>query len=202
VKFPWQRSTTPETSGSDALGAPADPQHPAGKGRPTPTRKEAEAARKQSLRVPSDPKEAKKAARARAAEQRSVEREALMRGDERALPARDAGPVKKYVRNFIDGRFTLGELFLPVALAVLVLGFVPNSSVKFAVTLAWMVLTVLIIVDTTLLMMRLNRQLKAQWPDPADRKGTSLYAVMRVLQFRRLRLPPPAITRRGQPIVR
>lgn len=201
MKFPWQRSSAPETTAETATTA-AESTATSGKGRPTPSRREAEAARKQSLRVPSDPKEAKRAARARAAEQRAVEREALMRGDERALPARDAGPVKKYVRDFIDGRFTMGELFLPLALAVLVLGFIPFSTVKFAVTLTWMVATVLIIVDTTLLIMRLNRQLKARWPDPADRKGAKLYAVMRVLQFRRLRLPPPAITRRGVPIER
>ena len=34
----------------------------AGKGRPTPSRKEAEAARKQALKVPKDPKDARKAA--------------------------------------------------------------------------------------------------------------------------------------------
>lgn len=200
MKFPWQRSSAPETTAEAATTTESGAT--TGKGRPTPSRREAEAARKQSLRVPSDPKEAKRAARARAAEQRAAEREALVRGDERALPARDAGPVKKYVRDYIDGRFTMGEFFLPLALAVLILGFIPYSTVKFAVTLTWMVVTLLIIVDTTLLMTRLNRQLKAQWPDPADRKGASLYGVMRVLQFRRLRLPPPAITRRGLPIER
>ena len=54
-----------------------------GKGRPTPSRKEAEAARKQSLRVPKDPKAAKKAARERDREARSQQRAALMAGDER-----------------------------------------------------------------------------------------------------------------------
>ena len=46
--------TAPEVSGDPSTG----------KGRPTPSRKEAEAARKQSLRLPKDPKAAKKAAAA------------------------------------------------------------------------------------------------------------------------------------------
>lgn len=172
----------------------------AGKGRPTPTRKEAEQARKQALRVPKDAKAAKRAAKTRAAEERSEQRAALLAGDERALPPRDAGPVKKFVRDYIDGRFAAAELFLPLALIVLVSAFVPNSSIKAVVTMLWMVVTVVIILDTTLLTWRLNRELKRRWPDPADRKGASLYAVMRLLQFRRLRLPPPAVRRGGAPV--
>ncbi len=123
-----------------------------------------------------------------------------MAGDERALPPRDAGPVRQYVRDYIDGRFAAAELFLPLALVVLVFGFVPNSNLKALVTLVWMAVTVMIIIDTTLLTWRMNRQLKERWPDPADRKGASLYGVMRVLQFRRLRLPPPQVRRGGRPV--
>jgi len=83
---------------------------------------------------------------------------------------------------------------------VLVFGFVPNSNLKALVTLVWMAVTVMIIIDTTLLTWRMNRQLKERWPDPADRKGASLYGVMRVLQFRRLRLPPPQVRRGGRPV--
>ncbi len=192
MKFPWQRSSTDEATGASAALSSAEGA--VGKGRPTPTRKEAEAARKHALRVPNDPKKAKKAARARAAEERTEQRAALMAGDERALPPRDAGPVRRYVRDYIDGRFAAAELFLPLALVVLVFGFVPNSNLKALVTMVWMAVTVLIIIDTTLLTWRMNRQLKERWPDPADRKGASLYGVMRVLQFRRLRLPPPQVS--------
>ena len=51
--------TTAETT--DAAGRDAT----APKGRPTPSRKEAEAARKQAIRVPRDPKAAKAAEQAR-----------------------------------------------------------------------------------------------------------------------------------------
>ncbi len=190
--------------GGDAAATPttaADAEdRAAGKGRPTPSRKEAEAARKQTLRISSDPKEAKRQAKARAAEERQVARAGLMAGDERYLPARDQGPVRGFVRDFIDSRWAAAELFLPLALIVLLVGFLPFPGIAGYVSMAWMALTLFIIVDTTLLMFRMNRELKRRWPAPSERKGTTLYAVMRVLQLRRLRLPPPRVRPGGKPV--
>jgi hypothetical protein len=180
--------------------AEADEAHHSGKGRPTPTRKEAEAQRKQSLKVPSDPKAAKKAARARAAQEREVARAGLMSGDERYLPARDQGPVRAYVRDFIDGRWAAAELFLPLALVVLIVGFLPVPNIQGYVSTAWLFMTLFIVVDTTLLMFRLSRQLTQRWPVKAERKGAIFYAVMRVLQLRRLRLPKPKVRPGGKPV--
>lgn len=172
----------------------------AGKGRPTPTRKEAEAQRKQTLRVPSDPKEAKRAARARAAEERQVARAALLAGDEKHLPARDQGPVKSFIRDFIDSRWAAAEFFLPMALVVLVVGFLPVSGIQGPVSMLWMLLTLFMIVDTSLILFRLSSELKRRWPSPAERKGATLYGLMRVLQLRRLRLPPPRVRAGGKPV--
>lgn len=181
--------------------APVEPPAPgAGKGRPTPTRKEAEAARKNTLKVPSDPKEARKAAKARAAAERAVSREALVSGDEKHLPARDAGPVKAYVRDFVDSRWCAAELFLPTAVVVLVIGFIRQPQLQMWISYAWMVVTMFILVDTALLVSRLRGQLKERWPNEADRKGATLYALMRVLQIRRLRLPPPRVRAGGKPV--
>ena len=199
MKFP-SRKSSPEPA------AQAPPPEPAiGKGHPTPSRKEAEAQRKQTLKVPSDPKAAKKAARARAAEERNANRAALLAGDERALPPRDAGPVRKFARDFVDGRFAAAELFMPMAILVLVAGFLPWQSwglpqAQGYVSLMWMAMTLFIVVDTTVLLLRMNAKVKEQWPEKADRKGVTFYALMRVLQLRRLRLPPPRIRRNGQPV--
>lgn len=193
MKF-LSRSTPP-----DPQPTVEDETQAVGKGRPTPSRKEAEARRKQTLKVPSDPKAAKKAARARAAEEREVARAGLMAGDERYLPARDQGPVRGFVRDYIDGRWAAAELFLPLALIVLVVGFLPVANIQGYVSAAWMFLTVFIIVDTSLLMFRLNRELARRWPAKAERKGATFYAVMRVLQLRRLRLPPPRVRPGGKP---
>lgn len=181
--------TTPENVDSTATG----------KGRPTPSRKEAEAARKQSLKLPKDPKAARKAARERDRDARAQQRAALMAGDERALPARDQGPVKRYVRDFVDSRFTIAEYFIFVALGVLVLGFVPNPVVQLAVSISWMALIALVAFDEIFLLVRLNMALRKRFPDKAERKGALWYAGLRTLQLRRFRLPPPRVRRGDTP---
>lgn len=185
---------------ADAPPQPQVPVTPTGKGRPTPSRKEAEAQRKKTLKVPTDPKEAKKAAKARAAEERSAARAALLAGDESGLPARDAGEVKRFVRDYIDGRWAAAEMFLPLALIVLVLGFLRLPDIQRIVSSVWLVLILVMIVDTTLLMWRMDRELTRRWPERADRKGAVFYGLMRVLQLRRLRLPPPRIRPGGRPV--
>ena len=176
---------------------PVDPS--TGKGRPTPSRKEAEAARKQSLRLPKDPKAAKKAAHERDREARAQQRAALMAGDERALPARDQGPVKRYVRDFVDSRFTFAEYFIFVALVVLVAGFIPNPVVQLGVSITWMALIALVAFDEIFLLVRLNSALRKRFPDKAERKGALWYAGLRTLQLRRFRLPPPRVRRGATP---
>lgn len=195
--FRRSEPTEPATSSPDP-SAPADPRAP--KGRPTPSRKEAEAARKQALKgVPSDPKEARRQAREQDRADRAAARAALMSGDGKNLPARDAGPVRQYVRDFVDSRWTTAEYFIFIALGVLILGFVRNATLQFWVSMLWFAFTAVIILDTAYLLWRLSSELKQRWPDRADRKGTTFYALLRCLQLRKLRLPPPRI-KRGQPV--
>jgi hypothetical protein len=193
---------------ASAEPAPVEPEATptVGKGHPTPSRKEAEAQRKQTLKVSSDPKAAKKEAKERAAQERAASRAALMAGDESALPPRDSGPVKRFVRDFIDSRWAAAELFMPLAILVLVVGFLPWRSwglvnAQGYVSMLWLVLTLFILVDTTVLLMRMKREIKKQWPSAAERKGATFYGLMRVLQIRRLRLPPPRLRRGGKPVV-
>jgi hypothetical protein len=179
--------------------SPEDSAATTGKGRPTPSRREAEAARKSQLKIPSDPKEAKKAARERDRDDRAKARAAMMAGDERFLPARDKGPAKAFTRDFVDARFTLAEYFIFFAIGVLVLGFIRNTTIQSFVTIAFFSLTALIIVDTVVLLIQLNSRAKKLFPESSDRKGITLYAVIRSLQLRRLRLPPPRVKRGGAP---
>ena len=191
---------------TEPAAADPEPTPTAGKGHPTPSRKEAEARRKHTLKVSSDPKAAKKEAKARAAQERQASRAALLAGDESALPPRDSGPVKRFVRDFIDSRWAAAELFMPLALMVLVVGFLPWRSwglvnAQGYVSMLWLILTLFILVDTTVLLMRMSRELKKQWPSAAERKGATFYGLMRVLQIRRLRLPPPRLRRGGKPVL-
>lgn len=189
----------------DAQPAPA-PQSPestspaGGKGRPTPTRREAEEARRQALKGPSDPKARRKLEREQARVERSAAREALVAGDERALPARDAGPVRRYVRDFIDGRWTLAEFFIPIAVVVLIVGLFRNPNIQVIVSYIWFLMLLLLIVDMTILLLRLRKKLAVEFPDAAERKGALFYGGMRALQIRRLRLPPPKVKAGGKPV--
>ncbi len=183
--------------------AAANPQK---KGRPTPKRKEAEAARKAALKSgvssAGSKKEARKQQREYMREQRIKQREAMMRGDERFLPARDQGAAKKMVRDFVDSRRTVAEFFIPAAVVILVMGMLPNVEIKTVVTFAWLLMIVLVVVDTGFLLFKMNKELAKKFPAKADRKGVNFYAVMRVLQIRRLRLPPPRFKAGGRPIDR
>lgn len=165
------------------------------KGRPTPSRKEAEAARKQALKIPKDPKAAKKAARERDKAARAEARAGMMAGDERYLPNRDRGPVRAYVRDFVDSRYTLAEFFIFVAIGVIVLGFVKNPTIQFWVTGIFFVFVAAIVLDTAILLFQLTVRLRKLWPEKAERKGTLFYATLRSLQLRRLRTPPPRVKR-------
>ena len=178
-----------------------DPRAP--KGRATPSRKEAEAARKQGLRASArGSKGGKKAGREAEREARARQRAGMMMGDERYMPARDRGANRRFVRDFVDARITVAEYFIFIAIAVLLLGFIQNPALQSFVSLAFFAVTALIIIDTAILLIQLNLRAKKQFPEKSDRRGLLLYAVMRALQLRRLRLPPPMVTRGGKPIKR
>src|SRR3954469_21934818 len=98
------------------LSAVDETPAPAGKGRPTPKRSDARKRRR--LATPTNRKEAAKLRRERLREQRSMQRQALQTGDERHLPARDAGPAKKLARDYVDGRFTMGQVFFGMIILV------------------------------------------------------------------------------------
>jgi Protein of unknown function (DUF3043) len=166
-----------------------------GKGRPTPTRKEAEAARIARARSVADPKAAKKQERARLREQQAKARAGMLAGDDRYLPQRDQGPVRLFARSWVDGRLSAGELFLPSAIAVILLGLIPNAALRNLTVNAWLVITLLVVVDTAFLGFRLRTTLKRKWPEPSERKGAVTYGVLRSLQMRGLRVPKPSVKR-------
>jgi hypothetical protein len=166
----------------------------AGKGVPTPSRAEQEAARKRPL-VPNDRKEAAKAAKAKEAEARERARLGLAAGDERYLPMRDRGPQKKFVRDYVDARFSIGEILIPVMFAVIILTFIPSAQVQAIGILALWSFFLIAIVDVIILGQLLTRKLRAKYGDGAER--VRWYAAMRALQLRMLRLPKPQV-KRGQ----
>src|SRR3954451_19336916 len=107
--------------------AGTDPDRPVGKGRATPKRSDARKQRRSA--TPANRKEAAALRRTKMREQRQLQRQALVTGDERHLPARDAGPGRAYARDYVDSRFTLGQIFFGMIFVVLALTFVRNRAV-------------------------------------------------------------------------
>jgi hypothetical protein len=189
-------------SPSSPPDAPAEqPAAPAGsgssgKGRSTPTRREREAARRRPL-VPNDRKEAVKQERARAATVRERARVGLANGEERYLPVRDRGPQRRYVRDYVDARFSIGEIFIPIMFLFIFITFIQIEDVQLIGMLALYAFVLVGVADVVILGFTLRRKLGAKVGADNVERGLRWYAAMRALQLRPLRLPKPQV-KRGQ----
>ncbi|MEV7685170.1 DUF3043 domain-containing protein [Streptomyces bungoensis] len=175
---------------------PRDPQAP--KGRPTPKRSEAQSQRRSVAQTPTNRKDAAKRQREERRQALERQRQALASGDERYLPARDKGPVRRYARDWVDGRFNVAEFFLPLAVVILVLSVVRVPAIQNIALLLWLVVIVLIVLDGAVSGFRLKKRLNERFPDQ-NKRGAVAYALMRSLQVRRLRLPKPQVKRGERP---
>jgi Protein of unknown function (DUF3043) len=184
------------TAGHSAGGDDATVVREGSKGHPTPKRREVERGRRRSLNAPRDRKTAYREARERQRDSRGKQMQALKAGDERALPARDRGPVRKYARDLVDSRRSVAEFFLPLALVILVLSFLGTEKMKLFGSSLWLALVVLIVLDSAVLGYKLRRGLERSLPD-VPRRGVMVYALTRSMQIRRFRLPPPRNKGRG-----
>jgi len=167
------------------------------KGRPTPKRKEAEAARRVSSIAPASTKAEKARAKDAAKSARIAQRAAYLRGDESALPFRDKGPVKKHVRNYVDSRRSIGEYFLPVIFVVLFLTLIPSKIFQLGSIAVMYTVLLVSVVDGFLLTRKLKREVSAKFPG-AELKGIGMYGWLRSTQMRRMRTPKPSI-KAGEP---
>jgi Protein of unknown function (DUF3043) len=164
------------------------PSKEGGKGRPTPSRKEAEAARMARVRTQGSRKQQSAAARGARFESSQKMREAMKTGDERYLPARDRGPLRRFTRDFVDSKFTIAELILPLLVVSMLLGWSGSSRLAWFSN-AFLTLMLLAVVANLLwLRVGLHRQLKRRFPDTSH-KGLTYYAVVRAVQLRFLRMP-------------
>src|SRR5947209_10364123 len=133
-----------------------------GKGRATPSRREAEQARRKPL-VPTDRKAAAKASRSKIAEERAKARAGMAAGDERYLMARDRGPQRRYARDAIDARWTLGELLFPLAAVLLIVTFVVPTQIEFVLFPLLYVFVGIMVLDAWIRSRRIRRELAAKF---------------------------------------
>jgi hypothetical protein len=184
----FRRSKTdysPASATSTTSGAPVQ----LGKGRPTPSRREAEAAARARARASASPGSTGKGTREQRASAARAAREGIKNGDDRYLRPRDHGPVRRFVRDFVDARLSMAELAVPGFILSFLVSAVGSQAVGSGLLNA---LLLVIVVDSVLLRFRLRRELKRRFPD-TDLSGTTFYAIVRALQIRFLRLPKPQV---------
>lgn len=188
-------SAAPPAGEESARSATTSGKDTVGKGRPTPTRREAEAARKRPL-VPADRKEAKRRDRDQMRERRYKARAAMEAGEEWALPPKDRGPQRQFVRDFIDARWSFAEFLLPILVLGLPVTLITNrTAMLVGYTLVYGAI-VLAILDTAVLWFQVKRAVRARFGEDPQR-GTLWYVITRAMQIRPGRMPKPRV-KRGQ----
>lgn len=157
---------------------------------PTPTRRQAEAARMARL----NPQLSKKEARRRNAEENRKRREEMM-------AARDGAPERKLMRDMVDSRWALGEFLLPAMMLFLALSFLQQTWGGASVVALGMMYgyILLVLLDLFLLWRRYKRIAAQRFPGlDLKGKGVMMYGFNRSIQIRRLRMPRPQL-QRGDP---
>ena len=188
------QKSDPTPAGSAESGVAEET--PAKKGHATPTRKEQEAARRRPL-VPKDRRLAAQQNRATQASEREKARIGMAKGDERYLPIRDKGPQKRYVRDYVDARFSAGEVLMPVLVIVILTFFLPPEITEYVFLGFWAVF-LFVVADAVVLGHQLNKKLIAKY-GKGKVERIRWYAAMRAVQMRVLRLPKPQVKRGEYP---
>lgn len=162
----------------------SDPHKPAKKDAPTPSRKEAEAARRQRLNPTLTPKEAKR-----------KQRDAQNALRDAQFKAVEGAPGKTLMRDFVDARKGLAAWSMPLlmgtlAISLLVgsLGTAAASSVSY---FTWLMMGM--IAFDLYLMWRGFKKLLAERLPGTPRKGLLAYGINRSINLRRLRVPAPRV---------
>ena len=168
----------PETTEPTGLG-------PSKKDRPTPSRKEAEALRRQRVTRQLTPREARKEAAAKNRTERM-----------RALNVREAAPEKALMRDYVDARFSIGEFLLPSLVVILALSFLNTvwPAVTLFATITMYVFIITVILDGVIMWRGFKKVLAARMPK-ASPKGLLMYGMNRMIQIRRFRIPAPRLKR-------
>ncbi|MGI8445935.1 MAG: DUF3043 domain-containing protein [Streptosporangiaceae bacterium] len=162
----------------------------AGKGRPTPKRSEAERARRYN--APGDRKEALRQSRTKDRSSRARKTEAMRRGEEWALPAKDKGPVRALARDLVDSRRRLSEFYMYGLVVLLFLLFLHSKVMQTVLPLLLIVMVLIMVVEGYFVGRRVTTLATERFPGESTR-GIKLYAAMRALQIRQLRFPKPRV---------
>ena len=168
-----------------------------GKGRATPTRREREQANQRPLVATG--KEGRRQQRRQLAEQRERARVGLANGEEKYLPERDRGPQRRFVRDWVDARYSVGEAMIPIMVVVIVMTLVKDPAVQGIVLIVLWGFLALAVIDCLIAGRAVTSRLAAKYGASEVQRGTRWYAAMRCMQMKPMRLPKPQVARRQFP---
>ncbi|MCB0912545.1 MAG: DUF3043 domain-containing protein [Propionibacteriaceae bacterium] len=181
---PYER---PEASDAQPESTPVvipDPSKPGKKDAPTPSRREAEAARRERL----NPSLSKKESRAR-------ERTAKAKLRDEQFTKAESVPGKVLVRDFVDSHRGVAQWSMPILMITLAFSLLVstlNTNAAAVVTAFTYSIFLLIAVDI-FLMWRKYRKLHAERLPNVPTKGLLAYMLNRAINVRRLRMPAPRV---------
>ena len=161
---------------------------------PTPKRKDSEALNKVNAITSPATKATKSRDRTEMKAKRLAARAAYMRGEESALPIRDRGAVRRFVRDYVDSRRNVGEYFLPAVFTVLVLSVIHNKFISLIAILFMYVAMLYTVPSGVFMTRRIRKVVAAKFPDEPT-KGLGMYGWLRSTQMRRMRAPAPQVKR-------
>ena len=158
---------------------------PVRKSEPTPTRKQAEAARMERLHPNLTPKE-----------QRKADREASARQRMESWAKIESSPERVLARDYVDARWTVTEFMFPVMILIMA-GTMATAAwplISLAIGLGLWLMLILSLINTWF-MWRGFRRLLARRVPGASPRGLLMYMFNRAMWIRRFRRPAPRINR-------
>lgn len=197
-----------QTDATSTTGAEAA----AGKGRPTPKRRDAERRRGPVAPPPLTQREAyqrskqatagRKLSKDERRQAMTERRERMMRGDDAYLLPRDRGEVRAYVRDMVDARRNLAGLLLPIAvLSFVTLAFPMVPAVSNLGPFILMIMILAAVTDSYIFGRKVSRRVAVKFPK-GDKSGQStkgsalgFYAFNRACLVRKWRVPRPRVER-------
>ncbi len=155
------------------------------KGRPTPSRAEAQAARMERLHPTLTPKQQR--AQARIADR--LERQ-------HRWDTMEAAPERSLLRDFVDSRWTFTEFIIPLAIVDMAvsIGAAQWPAVSLTTSLVMTAIFVGMVVNIGWMWWRFKSELRTRIPG-ARKRGLLMELMNRMITIRRFRRPGPRINR-------